>query len=142
MTATELARRHLKQMPSVDQAVASERWPVEQVIRSEMRALRANFCESGGYAISRPDHYIEAPRDVRHVMDNRRRKSDLNSQSKAAYASHWGWLGAVGLAATAIGLIVGIVAPGPLTGAVFPIGVTVLLVVAYGARPRSSHRPL
>jgi len=50
------------------------------------------------------------------------------------YAAYWRWLTLLGTLMTAIGLIIGVAIPGPITGAVFPMGITILLVVAGGAR--------
>jgi len=69
------------------------------------------------------------------------RKVEIRNPSMATYAPHWQWIAGVGLVAAMIGLIIGIAAPGPLRGAVFPIGIMVLLVVAYAARPRSVAPP-
>jgi hypothetical protein len=87
-----------------------------------------------------PDHHIEASREGAQLTSER--KLEAHSPSTAKYARHWRWITGVGLAATVIGLTMGIAAPGPLTGVVFPIGITVLLIVAYAARPRSNAAPI
>jgi hypothetical protein len=140
MTATEPIDRHLRHgLLRTDPVVVSEGRRPERVYRSNTQILRANFFRGGVRASVRPDHHIEACREGSRLAAD----STLQTRGPSVlkYAPHWRWITRVGLAATVIGLIIGIVAPGPLTGAVFPIGIMVLLVVAYAARPRSVAPP-
>ena len=70
----------------------------------------------------------------RQLKNRASRAADANLR----YPKFWVTLAVVGIIITAIGFIVGVVVPGALTGLLFPIGVTILLLVAYGARKRTT----
>ena len=74
----------------------------------------------------------------RRAAGERQLKFVAHRPAKAGslYPRHWVGLAILGAMLTAVGLVAGVVVPGPLTGSLFPIGVTILLVVAYGARKR------
>ena len=64
-----------------------------------------------------------------------------NSRSAVAkvdpqYSPLWIGLAIVGAGIAVAGFVVGVAVPGPVTGIIFPIGLTVLTIVAYGARER------
>jgi hypothetical protein len=93
-----------------------------------------------------PDGEILCRRFVTHyhvspIWNEMRSTPTSPNSTRVEYAPFWRWLAALGVTATAIGILVGAVWPGPLTGVVFPIGITILLAVAYGARARRPAAP-
>jgi hypothetical protein len=140
MTATEPLYRHLSHgLLRTDRVAVSEGPRAERIYRSDTVTLRVRFHRAGVGVIIGRDHHIEASKEGARLTAER--KLEIRRPSMAEYARHWQWIAGVGLATTAIGLVVGIAAPGPMTGVVFPIGITLLLVVAYAARSRALTSP-
>jgi hypothetical protein len=72
--------------------------------------------------------------------DSQRTFADRKSETgDYRYAFYWTFVAAIGLLLTVTGLIVGTIWASPLTGIIFPIGITILLAVAYGARASRKH---
>jgi len=85
-------------------------------------------------------HFISHQRASPMWNEMRSGPTSLNP-ARTEYASYWRWLAALGVTSTTIGIVIGAVWPGPLTGVLFPIGITILLIVAYGARARGFAAP-
>ncbi len=91
---------------------------------------------------SRPD--LSASRQ-HHIVYQRQFRSERQVTNAFAHAvgrvpsypSFWSAVAIAGIVIAAVGFIVGVSFPGPLTGILFPIGMTLLAVVGYLAEERS-----
>jgi hypothetical protein len=97
------------------------------------------FNENPGGEI--PGRHFITHQHVSPIWNETRNRPTSPNSARIEYAPYWRWLAALGVTATAIGILVGSVWPGPLTGVLFPIGITILLTVAYGARARGPAAP-
>ncbi len=137
MPMSESANHYLRH-PSLraDRGIPRAGSRVECTYRTTTRPTRLY-----SYASHGPGGEISLHHFIIHLNESRVRNDMLREPAnrvptRTEYAPYWKWLAALGLAATGIGIIIGASWPGPLTGVVFPIGITILLVVAYGARAR------
>jgi hypothetical protein len=117
--------------------------------KSAMHGLRdQGRCYRADTGLKRPYSFYgnqRTPQRLGHYSYSRHQSSGILGEAnecRAHYAPYWRWLALLGLAAAALGLFVGTAWPGPITGAAFPIGITILVAVAWLARPHpvtSSH---